>query len=255
MRALGHVPDYADEVADDLERRHVGALIGAAPFAVPPTVDFSSLVGPIPDQGGSSSCVGNALSTAVLVRSDIAGHRLARPSRKAIYDMARLIDDPRAAMHDQGSRPRAAIVGMTDYGLVAEDRWPLTDANVNQAPPLDVFAHGLDAMVTGHYRIAPGPGCASLIRMALAKGFCPCIALQVDQAFMAYDGGVYVGGGKGLGGHYLCCVGYGDGWIRVANSWGAEWGEAGYCRIDDAVIDSMAVSDILVVTVVPLEVA
>ena len=253
-RPLGHIPDLESDVQDDLKHRHIGGLIGAAPVALPPFVDFSSLVGEVPDQKMTSSCVGNALSTACLVRSDIAGHRLARPSRKAIYDLARLVDQPREAMLDDGSRPRAAIVGMTDYGLVAEERWPLTDANVNQPPPLDVFQHALDAMVTGYYRIAPGYGCAALIRQALAKGFTPCIALQVDKAFQDYTGGVYGAVGKSLGGHYICAVGYGDGWIRIANSWGSGWGEGGFVRIADEVIDSTAVSDVLTITIVPLKV-
>jgi hypothetical protein len=254
--SYGHIPDAKVDVEADLRHRHIAGLIGRVAVALPAFVDFSSLVGPIPDQGASSSCVGNAFSTSVLVRSDIAGHRVARPSRKAIYDVARLVDQPRQPLVDEGSMPRAAAIGMLDYGLVAEDRWPLTDANVNDAPPLDVFQHGLGAMIGGYYRIGSGPGCALLIRQALAKGFAPCFALQVDQAFEDYESGVYGAvNGSPLGGHYLCAVAYGDGWIRVCNSWGIGWGESGFVRIADEVFDSDFVSDVLTVTVVPLAVS
>jgi hypothetical protein len=254
-RRHGHVPDRPEHVADDLRSRHIGALIGAAPIARAIEGDYSGLIDEVQDQKASSSCVGQALSTAVLVRSVLAGHRIARPSAKAIYDAARLIEAPRHALADVGSYPTAAVQGMMDYGLVAQSRWPLTDDNVNVLPPLDVFQHGLAAMIGGHYRIASGAGCALLIRQALARGFVPCFALQVDALFEAYSGGVYPRvTGAILGGHYMAAVGCGDGWIKVVNSWGAGWGESGFCRIADAVFDSSAVSDILTVTITPLKV-
>lgn len=247
-RGLGAIPDAAEDVEDDLHKRHVGHLVGAAPVALPERVDFTSLVGPIPDQGWSSSCVGQAFATAIYLRSRIAGHPMAeRPSAKAIYDIARL-GDTHDWLADVGSRPRAAIDGMQTFGLVAESRWPLTGDNVNEKPPLDVFRAGSGALVSGHYRIAGDV--ALLARQALAKGFPVFFAMPVDEAFTRIeDASVYEGGGAPLGNHAMCCVGYEPGAFIVANSWGPSWAIGGIGRISDACLAGGF--DHLVPTIIP----
>jgi hypothetical protein len=248
MRGLGAIPDAAEDVEEDLRRHHVGQLVGAAPVALPDRVDYSSLVGPIPDQEWSSACVGFAFATAIYLRSRIAGHPMAeRPSAKAIYDIARL-GDTQDWLADVGSRPRAAVDGMQTFGLVAESRWPLTADNVNEKPPLDVFRAGVGALLSGHYRISGDV--AVLARQALAKGFPVFFAMPVDKAFMQLeDADVYEGGGEPLGSHAMCLVGYEPGAFIVANSWGPSWAVGGIGRISDACLSRAF--DLLVPTIIP----
>ncbi len=251
----GHIADHEHDVASDLRHRHIGALLGASSSALPESVDHSHHLLEVPDQGGTSSCVGQAFATAIFIRAAIAGNPIPRPSPKAIYDMARLVDAPRESLHDEGSRPRAAILGLQDYGMVAESRWPLTDANVNQPPPLDVFQHGLDAMLTGYYRIGSGPGAATLIRQALAKGFIPAFAMDVDMAYEQLGRDEVYDGPKGplLGGHMQAFSGYGPGYFIVAGSWSSAFARDGFARVTDAFVERGA-SDILVCTTVPTKV-
>lgn len=250
VRGLGAIPDLAEDVADDLRRFHVAQLVGAAPVAATERIDYSSLVGPIPDQGSSSSCVGFAFATAIYVRSRISGFPLAeRPSAKAIYDVARL-GDVQDWLADVGSRPRAAIDGMTTFGLVAESRWPLTATNVNDKPPLDVFRAGVGALLSGHYRIG-GADIATLARQALAKGFPVFFAMPVDDAFLRLsDASVYEGPREILGNHAMALVGYEPDSFLVANSWGPSWGMGGFGRISDACLNARAF-DVLVCTTIP----
>lgn len=63
----------------------------------------------------------------------------------------------------------------------------------------------------------------------------PVIAcFSVYDDFFAYRSGVYHHVyGERVGGHCVCCVGYDDSqtyWI-CKNSWGPEWGEQGFFRI------------------------
>lgn len=254
-RHYGHIPDHEAIVKADLTHRPLAALPG---LVRPRTgtsdvvLSYRSLLDEVPDQGGTSSCVGNAFSTSVLLRAAILGHPIFRPSRKCIYDFARLIDMPHQPMTDEGSRPAAAIMGMMTYGLTTEARWPLSEENINDDPPEDVFRQSINTKVGGHYRIAPGTGCADAIKRALNSGYCPGFAMPVDQAYEDFAGGIYQGlTGPELGGHMQCASGYGPGYIEVIGSWGRGWANLGFIRIADSFFDSGQVTDILVPTVVP----
>jgi len=255
-RGLGHVADLDQHVEDDLRNRHIGHLVGAALVGAPTSLDYSGLLRQIPDQGGSSSCVGQAFATSIYLHAQITAQPIPRPSPKAIYDGARLLDAPHEAMVDFGSRPRSAIIGMQDFGLVAEDRWPLNESNVNVPPPLDVWQAGLGQMLSGWYRIASGQGAATLVRSALTRGFCPTFAMPVDVDYQNIaDGTIYDGlYHASIGSHMQCVDGFGTGWLLVANSWGSSWGVRGHARISDAAFERLA-GDILVPTVVPVSLA
>jgi len=62
-------------------------------------------------------------------------------------------------------------------------------------------------------------------------------AVYVDSAFQAYTGGVFNGKGDGNVNHAIILVGWDDNqgkdgvWI-LRNSWGTDWGEDGYMRIE-----------------------
>lgn len=247
---LGCIPDHRPDVDEDLRERHVGMLIGAEPSTLPTHVDYSHFLGRVPDQLNTNSCVGQAFATSIYLRAQIMGEPLPRPSAKAIYDIARLIDTP-GELADVGSRPRAALLGMQEYGLVADERWPLTIANVDEPPPLDVFRAGLAAMLSGYYRIGGGD-LATLARIALARGFLPFFAMPTDESFRSYDGSAPWDGLRGplLGYHAMTLVGYAPGFLYLANSWGSRWGAAGFGRITDGAFNAIAF-DVLVPTVIP----
>lgn len=260
MKKLGHIPDAAHVVAKDLAERPLRRLIGVNASASSGDIDFSSLLDDIPDQGATSSCVGNAFSTAIYLRAKVAGHPIARPSRKAIYDVARLVDDPHVKLDDLGCRPRAAILGMQKYGLVAEERWKLAENDINQPPPLDVFLHGIGSELADYARIASGAGAADAIDRALASGFPVPYAQEVDQSYFDYDGsGVWSGMlGPSQGGHMQCIGGRtvvdGTPCFIVIGSWGRSFGRGGRALIARSFFDSGQATDILVPKVVPQEV-
>lgn len=253
MRKYGYIPDRQSVVAEDLRTRHIGQLFGASQPFVPASMDWSACLDRVQDQGNANACVGFSLSTAIYMNGRTHGVVVRRPSPKAIYDVARLIDSPDVLV-DKGCMPNSAMLGVSKYGLVAEKDWSLVDHDVNELPPLDVFERGIDSILTGWYRIGSGDICAQL-RSAIALGHFPIFGMAVDEAYESWEGGVYERTYRNvIGRHMQVLVGYRPGAFMVCNSWGDGWSEGGFAWLADAWMASEHVSDIYVVTSVPKDI-
>lgn len=87
--------------------------------------------------------------------------------------------------------------------------------------------------ITGSTTPSSWGGSASKVKEALKKG--PLVTtLTVYEDFLVYSSGIYKSvSKKSLGGHAVSLVGFNDQeryWI-VRNSWGPDWGEAGFIRV------------------------
>lgn len=150
-----------------------------------------------------------------------------------------------------------AVLGMQQYGLVTESRWPLDEAHINEPPPEDVFQHAIDATVGEYYRIESGFGCVDAIRQALAKGYIPAFAMDVDASYEELTPDEIYSGPKGpiLGGHMQAIVGYTPDYLLIAGSWGYQFARNGFARVSPKFFDGGGASDILVPTLVPRKVS
>lgn len=256
-RGLGFLPDPPEVVEAQLIACNVQHLPGIAlETPLPSSFTFGAYVPFVPDQGATSACVGEFFASSVRVASRARGDDV-DPSEKAVYDVARLVMGQRDALLDAGCYPTAAINGVMRYGFVARERWPLTDANVNDLPPWDVFQHGASAILGQYYRIAPGSGAARQLKLALRAGHVPGFAMDVDESFMRYDGSDVFRtlGGPVVGRHMQAIVGWEDDVFIVLGSWGAGWGARGFARIASSFIESLACDSMLVPTVLPISVS
>lgn len=244
---LGWLPD-----PPDARDRDASPLLASLPTVIgSDDVDWRAFDSPRVQI--ANSCVGHAIAASAALCMAIAGTPIAFPSALYAYAGARLLAQPKRPLLDEGSIARLAMLWGRDRGLVAEERWPETQANVNAVPPLDSWQAGEGARVTDFARIAEGRGAAESVRAALRRGFCPVFAMVVDTKYEAIGRGVYDGPDGGIiGGHMQCVVGTSSTLdaLLVRNTWGTWFGDGGYAWISAACFDRVA-RDIWVVRSAP----
>ncbi len=248
---FGYIADDPSTSKNDLAIRSVGRLLGARIHVRPESISHRHLVDEVRDQGSTGSCVGQAISNAVHLYGRFRAYGSAHPSAKGVYDVARLMVRPGEPLVDVGSYPSMAFAGVQLYGLASEERWPLTNENVNEAPPLDVFMAGASAKLSGWYRIPNGRSRVEDFEAALEDGHFPVFGMKVDDSFIQWHTEDTWGGptSEPRGGHMMTAIGYRPDAIQVLNSWGESWGSKGCIWIAKSVFSSTI--DAFVVTSAP----
>lgn len=249
-KGFGAIPDRLEDAEHDARHRHIAGLIGRDAGVLSAAIDWTDHLDRIPDQGASSSCVGQAMSTAIYLAGQALRAPVPRPSAAWSYAVARYYDTP-GVLVDVGCRPRSAVLGALRHGIVAESRVPFDPAAVNVAPPLDADVAGADALFTGYYRVAGDV--PLLLRMALEKGHVPMLSMVVHESFQDLGRGATYAEPEGteLGRHMVAIAGYRPGSFCLVNSWGTGWADGGTCWIADRFIASSYVQDVYVVTAAP----
>ena len=182
------------------------------------------------DQGRLGSCVGQAFSRALEIE---VGTGL-EVSALAVYYDARIASGF-PANQDTGAFMEPAIQSLASYGAGSESLWPYDIAKFSQRPPLDYRRQALDHRVLAWYR-ARGVDDA---KSALAAGHACVTAFDVPSSFdeVGRSGEWIDRGGSPVGGHAVLMFGYDDdgyadgsvgGAFKVMNSWGSDWGNAGW---------------------------
>jgi C1A family cysteine protease len=129
---------------------------------------------------------------------------------------------------------------LKDEGLPPESVYPYTATNGScgaAAPGWEKNAH----KISGWGMVWPS---LAKIKTALAYYGPLPTSMQVYEDLMHYKSGIYTRvGGKRLGGHAVLLVGYNDQdeYFIVKNSWGTDWGEAGFFRIDYSQMHSLVI--------------
>ena len=121
-----------------------------------------------------------------------------------------------------------------DSGAVLEQYFPYVawDAPCGCPYPHDYFLNGW-SFIGGQAEVPP----PYLIKQAIINHGPVAVALSVNNAFQAYDGGVFNSHSDGGINHAVTLVGWDDtqgssGVWYLRNSWGPGWGEGGYMRIE-----------------------
>ncbi len=208
-------------------------LLAAAP--VPPAASNRRLIVDVLDQGQLGSCVANAIMQAVRashVAQGVMAPRLG--SRLYSYWWSRAYEH--TTKNDAGTYLRDFFRGLNKGGFCPESKWPYDVKRFAEMPPSAAFRAAFDqhsptvykVINTGSYQRLP------VIKAAVAAGYLVCFGTLVSEAFVndplpaaplpPPEGQAIVGG------HALCVVGYDGDVFEVLNSWGAGWGEGGYCR-------------------------
>jgi C1A family cysteine protease len=239
QRNYGWRPDVPDA------RDYPYAAIRAAPARLPPSVDLRALCSPIDDQGQLGSCTANALTSAcefLEIKSKKAATEL---SRLFVYYNERVLE--RTVNSDSGAHLRDGIKTLAKQGACAEKLWPYNVASYTQMPPQGCYQDGSSRRITGYFRITT----LADMKACLAEGypfvfgFTAYASLESPQVAKTGVLALPAPGEQAIGGHAVVAVGYDDATQRflVRNSWGPQWGQAGYFTMPYAYLDNPNLSD------------
>ena len=223
----GWVPDLPDA------RDHLYSAPIARLGPLPPRIDLRPQCAPVYDQGQLGSCTGNAIAGAI--QFDRSKQELQPdfvPSRLFIYYNERVIEN--TVRYDSGAQIRDGIKAVATIGVCDERLWPYDIAAFAKRPPQSALDAAADTRAASYCRVA-----RSLTQMkgCLASGYPFVFGFSVYEGFetdeVATSGTLDmpdVSTEKMIGGHAVLAVGYDDQAQRfiVRNSWGANWGQAGY---------------------------
>jgi len=230
IQRFGWVPDIPDP----------RDFLFAAPAAVlqnlPASADLTTQCPPVYDQKQLGSCTANAIGGAFEFEQGNLKLQEWVPSRLFIYYNERATEG--TTNQDSGARIRDGIKSVVKQGVCRETEWPYTDnlTVVTQKPPARAYTDALPNKVVAYHRVTQN---LNQMKGCLASGYPFVFGFTVYESFESPEvvrtGIVPMPGPneQQIGGHAVMAVGYDDGQQRfiIRNSWGTEWGMAGYCTM------------------------
>ncbi|HET7537706.1 MAG TPA: C1 family peptidase [Candidatus Didemnitutus sp.] len=229
-------PDFRDKLY---------SAIAAPPKKLPPSVDLRPGCSAVENQGQLGSCTANALAGNLEFLEKQAGAVPADLSRLFIYYNERAVEG--TINEDAGAFIRDGIKTLAKYGVCSEAKWPYNIARFKQKPSAACYKEGLKHQIVSYHRITS----LTQMKQCLAEGFPFVFGFTVYESFesaaVAKTGKLDMPTAKEktLGGHAVMAVGYNDSQKRftIRNSWGADWGLAGYFTMPYAYLSDNNLAD------------
>ncbi len=214
--------------------------------AIPASADISNGMPGVYDQLEIGSCTANAAAALAAFLTKKDGWKSYTPARLAIYYWARLMQG--TISEDSGASLAEVAHVLASYGAPNETLFPYDITKFTRTPTSAVIANG-----KGHLVINPMQVRQDLndIRACIAAGFPIMFGFAVYESFesdlIAYTGIMSMpeAGEQVVGGHAVIAVGYNDHTkqIKVRNSWGNKWGQAGYFQMPYDFIENRDLCD------------
>ena len=214
---------------DPLDLRDIPMGLVLPAVTVPVSFDFTKLMSPVRNQGNEGTCVAFASVSGVKEFQDKKEyHKLIRLSPRFLYSLCKKFDgDP----FEDGTYPRIAMKVLLNYGVCHESFWPYV-AQKKTRPRAGADKDAIKFKIRAYARIKSG---LEMKRSLLVNG--PFVAgVQVFKSWFTKKVGsrgfvpMPKPGDNSVGGHAICIVGYDEKFkiYKFKNSWGANWGSAGY---------------------------
>lgn len=218
---------------------------------LPPAMDLRSKMSPVVNQYDIGSCTGNAIAgnlemlELLEIRQNLPVNespevfvpgKFASISRLFIYYNERVLEgDPD---QDNGAQIRDGVLAIRKWGICRESVWGYSDANALVKPSDAAYHEALAHKASVAYRIS-NYSSIDQMKTCLVHGYPFVFGVAVYSSFMsnsvARTGMVPMPSrfDQMEGGHAILCCGYDDSKkvFIVKNSWGAYWGDKGYCYI------------------------
>jgi len=231
----GWTPDLPDQRDFLYEAPHrPGAVL-------PASVDLRPNCPPVYDQGQLGSCTANAIAGAFEFDQMKQKAPEFMPSRLFIYYNERAIEHQITT--DSGAQIRDGVKSVAKLGVCSESAWTYDDTNHNpdpcptckyaQKPPRLCYDAAKAHTVSSYKRLI---ATLDRLRGCLASGYPFVFGFSVYESFesdeVAKSGVLEMPKPteRAVGGHAVLAVGYDDAKQQfiIRNSWGPNWGQAGY---------------------------
>lgn len=206
-------------------------------------------VTPISHQGKAGTCVANAWCDAMEILDGLHGNDVVEQlSRRFLYWCARSYTND--THKDDGTYLRSAAHQLKNIGIFEEKYFEysdkeelLTSPNKLASPKLDHYTLASNNRLNGFYRIESSSKSERLsyIERAIRSNHPVVFSILLNKGFQRVSGNTALGppkiGETLLGSHAMVVIGVGsdgnDRWWLVRNSWGKDWGNKGYIKIND----------------------
>ncbi|MBV5346658.1 C1 family peptidase [bacterium] len=217
--------NWLPDIPDNRDKLYV-----AMPTAIPDKVDLRPFCPVVENQGSLGSCSGNAIVGALEILINKNKKTFVDLSRLFVYYNERVME--RTVNIDAGAIIRDGIKTIAVSGVCTELLWPYDIAKFRKKPTAKCYVEATKRIITSYSRLITFEDKLN----CLASGFPFVFGFSVYDSFeteAVSKTGIMVMPNKYekfLGGHAVCAVGYDK--IKqvfiVRNSWGPEWGDAGY---------------------------
>lgn len=230
-------------VKDKVDKRDYRYSVSSKPSI--DLVDLRQFCSPIENQENLGSCTGQAIAGAIELLNKRNG-KYNDISRLFIYYYERLLIN--TVHYDSGAYIRDGIKSCFHNGASLESLWPYDISKFRVKPSLSSIQDANNRKVTLYERVKDHDGCID----ALSNGYPVIVGFYVYSSFCSYQvsrTGIMpypnVKKERLLGGHAVLLVGYNKKQSRyiVRNSWGGNWGDAGYFYMPFQVIQNKAMSE------------
>jgi len=195
------------------------------------------------NQGQLGSCTGNGVA-AVLESAEIKqGEGSVTPSRLFIYYGERVIEG--TVEQDSGAQIRDGVKVVAGEGAPPEELWPYDITKFKEKPPPAAYEAAKQHEAIQYLKVLPGTA-GSPVRSPIQEGLPVVFGFTVPAMFESESWApatqylpLPAKGEKNIGGHCVVIVGWDFSLQRfpvnvfeIRNSWGPEWGDAGYFWMD-----------------------
>ena len=212
----------------------------------PQTVDLRSNCSPVEDQKQLGSCTANALVGNLEYLEVVAKSKpFVDLSRLFLYYNERSIEGD--VKDDNGAQLRDGVKALVKWGICAESIWPYNSSAFAKKPTKPCYTQAVTREISQYMRL----NTLDDMLHCLSSGFPFVFGFTVydyfESAEMAQTGILKMPSPNesSVGGHAVCAVGYDQTkkMFLIRNSWGADWGFAGYFWMPFAYLTDRNLSD------------
>ena len=187
---------------------------------------------PVPyDQGQLGSCTANAIAGNIdMIETD----KTFKPSRLFIYQNECLVE--RKKLVDDGADDMDGLVYISKNGVCSETAWPYDITKFKTKPPKSAYTEAKNHICTGIISIPKDANFINNIKAQISRGHPVLVAITcfsgIQSAGAAATGIIPMPnkGEQSEGGHEILAVAYDATTLTCLNSWGASWGDKGFCH-------------------------